>query len=44
MPFLDTIVRPEQNSYQSISVYRKPTHTDQPIPAPGQQLPYCSKI
>ena len=29
IPFLDTIVKPEVNSSLSITVYRKPTHTDQ---------------
>ena len=28
-PFLDTIVKPEVNGGLSITVYRKPTHTDQ---------------
>ena len=29
IPFLDTIVKPEADSTLSITVYRKPTHTDQ---------------
>ena len=29
IPFLDTIVKPEVDGSLSISVYRKPTHTDQ---------------
>ena len=29
IPFLDTIVKPEENGDLSITVYRKPTHTDQ---------------
>ena len=29
IPFLDTIVKPEVDSSLSITVYRKPTHTDQ---------------
>ena len=29
IPFLDTIVKPEANGKLSITVYRKPTHTDQ---------------
>ena len=29
IPFLDTIVKPENDSKLSITVYRKPTHTDQ---------------
>ena len=29
IPFLDTIVKPEANGRLSITVYRKPTHTDQ---------------
>ena len=29
IPFLDTIVKPEENGSLSITVYRKPTHTDQ---------------
>ena len=29
IPFLDTIVKPEENDGLSITVYRKPTHTDQ---------------
>ena len=29
MPFLDTILLPEHNITLSISVYRKPTHTNQ---------------
>ena len=29
IPFLDTIVKPEANGGLSITVYRKPTHTDQ---------------
>ena len=29
IPFLDTIVKPEANGNLSITVYRKPTHTDQ---------------
>ena len=29
IPFLDTIVKPEENGRLSITVYRKPTHTDQ---------------
>ena len=29
IPFLDTIVKPEADGSLSISVYRKPTHTDQ---------------
>ena len=28
IPFLDTIVKPEVNGKLSITVYRKPTHTD----------------
>ena len=31
IPFLDTIVKPEVNGSLSITVYRKPTHTDQYI-------------
>ena len=29
IPFLDTIVKPEADGTLSITVYRKPTHTDQ---------------
>ena len=29
VPFLDTIVKPEADGRLSITVYRKPTHTDQ---------------
>ena len=29
IPFLDTIVKPEANTKLPITVYRKPTHTDQ---------------
>ena len=29
IPFLDTIVKPEADGFSSITVYRKPTHTDQ---------------
>ena len=29
IPFLDTIVKPEADASLSITVYRKPTHTDQ---------------
>ena len=29
IPFLDTLVKPEADNFLSISVYRKPTHTDQ---------------
>ena len=29
IPFMDTIVKPEENGSLSITVYRKPTHTDQ---------------
>ena len=29
IPFLDTIVKPEENGSLCITVYRKPTHTDQ---------------
>ena len=29
IPFLDTMVKPEADNFLSISVYRKPTHTDQ---------------
>ena len=29
IPFLDTIVKPEENGSLSITVYRRPTHTDQ---------------
>ena len=29
IPFLDTIVKPESDGTLSITVYRKPTHTDQ---------------
>ena len=29
IPFLDTIVKPEADGTISITVYRKPTHTDQ---------------
>ena len=29
IPFLDTIVKPEVDGHLSITVYRKPTHTDQ---------------
>ena len=29
IPFLDTIVKPEADGRLSITVYRKPTHTDQ---------------
>ena len=31
IPFLDTIVKPEVDGGQSITVYRKPTHTDQDL-------------
>ena len=29
IPLLDTIVKPEADGILSITVYRKPTHTDQ---------------
>ena len=29
IPFLDTLVKPEADNTLSITVYRKPTHTDQ---------------
>ena len=29
IPFLDTLVKPEADNYLSITVYRKPTHTNQ---------------
>ena len=29
IPFLDTIVKPEADGRLSITVYRRPTHTDQ---------------
>ena len=29
VPFLDTLVKPEAGETLSITVYRKPTHTDQ---------------
>ena len=29
IPFLDTIVKPEANNTLTITVYRKPAHTDQ---------------
>ena len=29
IPFLDTLVKPEADNFLSITVYRKPTHTDQ---------------
>ena len=31
IPFLDTLVKPEADNSISISVYRKPTHTDQDL-------------
>ena len=32
IPFLDTLITPEQNGTFSIGVYRKPTHTDLYLP------------
>ena len=31
IPFLDTLVKPEADNFLSISVYHRPTHTDQYI-------------
>ena len=35
IPFLDTLVKPEADNFLSISVYRKPTHTDQYLQLDG---------
>ena len=32
IPFLDTIIRPEEDGSFAIGVYRKPTHTDLYLP------------
>ena len=43
-PFLDTNVKPEADSKLSITVYRKPTHTDQYLKWDSHHHPSANKV
>ena len=44
IPFLHTLVKPEADNTLSITVYRKPTHTDQYHLVVGQPPPFVDQV
>ena len=43
LPFLDILIKPDQEGRLNTTVYRKPTHTD-PVPSLGQSTSYFIQV